>query len=271
MPSPSISIIMPFYNPGEYLREAIDSILSQSFADFEFLILNDGSTDDSESLVLSYRDERIRYLRNERNRGLVYTLNRGLDEAAAPLIARMDADDVALPDRLQKQVDYLRAHPEADLVAAIVELMDAQGKPMGFWKEDHDHVEPAAIQAYLASNNCIAHPTVLARAEPFRSLRYREEQGDAEDYDLWLRWISAGYHIHKVNEVLLRHRILPGSFTRMRQQNVYFKLAGTKWRFITHEMGHRRFNDFMLMTGLMILGDITMGLGKGIKKLLQAS
>lgn len=271
MPSPSISIVIPFYNPGIFLREAIDSMLSQSFADFECILLNDGSTDDSESLILSYQDERIRYLKNDRNRGLVFTLNRGLDEARAPLIARMDADDVSLSDRLQVQYDYLKAHPEADLVAAVVELIDAQGKPLGFWKEDHDHASPASIQAYLASNNCIAHPSILARADKLRKLRYREDQGDAEDYDLWLRWISAGYSIHKVDQVLLQHRILPGSFTRMRQQNVFYKLAATKWRFITHEIGHRRFNDFLFMTALMAVGDLAMGTGKAIKKLLQAS
>jgi glycosyltransferase involved in cell wall biosynthesis len=271
MTTPAVSIVMPFFNPGAYLAEAIDSMLAQDFTDFELLLLNDGSTDDSEALVRRYHDPRIRYLPSDRNRGLVFTLNRGLDEARAPLIARMDGDDIALPQRLRLQVDYMHAHPEADLVAAFVELMDAQGKSMGYWKEEHSHSQPEDIKSYLTTNNCIAHPTVLAKATVIRSLRYRAEQGDAEDYDLWLRWVSAGYSIHKLETVLLRHRILPGSFTRQRQRNVFFKLAATKWNFIRHEMGQGRFNDFVLMSGLMMFADLAQGMGKAVKKLLKAS
>jgi glycosyltransferase involved in cell wall biosynthesis len=221
--------------------------------------------------VQRYTDPRIRYLPNEKNRGLVYTLNKGLDEARAPLIARMDGDDIALPERLSLQVEYLQAHPEAHLVASFVELMDAQGKSLGYWKEEHDHSKPEEIMSYLATNNCIAHPTILARANVIRSLRYHEEQDDAEDYDLWLRWVSAGYSIHKVDKVLVRHRILPGSFTRQRQRNVFFKLAATKWNFIAHEIRNGRFNDFMVMTWLMMLGDYAQGIGKAVKKILKAS
>jgi glycosyltransferase involved in cell wall biosynthesis len=271
MTTPAVSIVMPFFNPGAYLAEAIDSMLAQDFADFELLLLNDGSTDNSETIIARYADPRIRYLPNDRNRGLVYTLNKGLDEARAPLIARMDGDDIALPERLRLQVAYLQAHPEADMVAAFVELMDAQGKSLGYWKEEHRHSQPEDIKSYLATNNCIAHPTVLARASVIRALRYREEQGDAEDYDLWLRWVSAGYSIHKVDKVLLRHRILPGSFTRQRQRNVFFKLAATKWNFIRYELGHRRYNDFILATALMMLADLAQGTGKAFKKLLKAS
>lgn len=271
MPAPAISIVMPFYNPGPYLAQSIDSILRQQFSDFEFIILNDGSTDGSDATVRAYTDSRIRYIENDRNRGLVFTLNRGLQEARAPLLARMDADDIALPERLQVQFDYLQQHPEAGMVAAVVELIDAQGHPMGFWKEDHDHTDSADIHTFLAVNNCIAHPSVLARTDLIRSLGYREEQGEAEDYDLWLRWVSAGHSIHKINRVLLQHRILPKSFTRQRQQNVFFKLAATKARFVGHELSHRRYNRFILMTALMALGDIAMGTGKAIKKMLQAS
>jgi glycosyltransferase involved in cell wall biosynthesis len=271
MPTPAISVLMPFYNPGPYLAESIDSILRQQFSDFEFIILNDGSTDGSEAIVREYSDPRIRYLENDRNRGLVYTLNRGLQEAKAPLLARMDADDIALPERLSVQHAYMEQHPEAGLVAAVVELIDVAGKPMGYWKEDHDHTNTADIQSFLAVNNCIAHPTVLARTAIIRGLGYREKQGAAEDYDLWLRWISAGHSIHKIEEVLLRHRILPKSFTRQRQQNVFFKLAGTKFRFIGHELSQRRFNDFVLATGLMALVDLAKGTGKVIKKRMQAS
>ena len=271
MTTPAVSIVMPFFNPGGFLAEAIDSILAQEFIDFELLLLNDGSTDGSEALVRQYTDQRIRYLPNEQNMGLVYTLNKGLDEARAPLIARMDADDIAFPERLRLQVDYLNAHPEADLVAAFVELMDAKGKSLGYWKEERKHSDPEDIKSYLATNNCIAHPTVLARAGVFRALRYRAEQGDAEDYDLWLRWVSSGYTIHKVDKVLLRHRILPGSFTRQRQRNIFFKLAAIKWNFIMHELGNRRFNDFILMTSLMMVADLVQGVGKAVKKMLKAS
>ena len=100
---PKITVLMPVYNAGKYLREAIDSILNQSFSDFEFLIINDGSTDNSKNIIESYNDQRIKFIENDKNSGVIFSLNRGLDLAKGGYIARMDADDISLRDRLKIQ------------------------------------------------------------------------------------------------------------------------------------------------------------------------
>ena len=112
MSSSSVTVLMPVYNGAAFLPESIDSILSQTYKDFEFLIINDGSTDDSEKIILSYDDPRIKYLKNDVNLGVIGTLNRGLEIIKTKYIIRMDADDLALPYRIQVQVDYMDKHPD---------------------------------------------------------------------------------------------------------------------------------------------------------------
>jgi glycosyltransferase involved in cell wall biosynthesis len=267
MPVPAISIIMPFYNAAPFLEEAVKSILNQTWSDFEFIIINDGSTDGSEKIIQAFSDKRIKYFLNKENMGLVYSLNKGLEAAEGPMIARMDGDDISLPDRLQKQFEYLRMHPDADLVATQVQLINEKGQHTGFWKEDRENNSPELIREFLAINNCIAHPTILAKAVIIKKLGYRSSQGQAEDYDLWLRWISAGKTIHKLNDVLVKHRILPNSFTRNRQKNVFYKLAATKIRFVTHEIGQLHVNLFVMRTFMFAFTDIIKGTGKFIKKI----
>lgn len=267
MPAPAISIVMPFYNAAPFLAEAVKSMLNQTFSDFEFIIINDGSTDGSEKIIQSFSDKRIKYILNPENMGLVYSLNKGLEAAEGALIARMDGDDISLPDRLKRQYEYLRMHPDADLVASQVQLINENGQHTGFWKEDRENSSPELIREYLAINNCIAHPTILAKAGIIKKLGYRAAQGQAEDYDLWLRWISAGKTIHKVNEVLLQHRILPNSFTRKRQKNVFYKLAATKIRFATHELGQLHVNLFVVRTFMFAISDTIKGTGKFIKQI----
>ncbi|MFN7280529.1 MAG: glycosyltransferase, partial [bacterium] len=194
---PLVSIVMPVYNTAPFLEEAVQSILHQTFTDFEFIIIDDGSTDESLDILKSFRDERILVLSNGINRGLVFTLHRGLNAARGRYIARMDGDDVSLPDRLQRQVDYMNTHPEADLLATCVDLIDEEGRNTGVWEDDRLHISPESIRSFLPVNNSLAHPSVLARAEVIRALGYRAEQRDAEDYDLWLRWASAGHSLHK--------------------------------------------------------------------------
>jgi glycosyltransferase involved in cell wall biosynthesis len=118
MMSAKITVLMPVYNAEQFLREAIDSMLNQSFRDFEFLIMDDGSTDSSISIIQQYQDPRIRLIRNEKNLGISPTLNKGIELASSDLIARMDADDISYPDRLQKQYDYMMAHPDCALLSA---------------------------------------------------------------------------------------------------------------------------------------------------------
>ena len=187
MSLPSVSIVMPVYNAEPYVGEAIRSMLGQRHADFECIVIDDGSTDGTDAVIRGFTDPRIRYLRNDGNRGLVYTLNRGVQEARGRYIARMDGDDISLPERLERQVAYLDGHPEVDLVATVVKLVDAAGNPMGYWKEDREHVTGQSILDFLPVNNCIAHPSVMVRAEVLKAFGYLDSQRQAEDYDLWLR------------------------------------------------------------------------------------
>ena len=262
---PTVSIVMPVYNAAPYLEEALRSMLKQRFTDLECIVINDGSTDDSEAVVRSFRDPRLHYLANDGNRGLVYTLNRGIDEAHGKYIARMDGDDISLPDRLEEQVSYMNSHPEVDVLATVVKLIDPHGNPTGYWKEDRENVTADAIRAMLPVNNCIAHPSVLMKAEVLRAFRYLHSQAQAEDYDLWLRLLSAGKTIHKLEKPLLLHRILPGSFTRKRQKNVFFKLAETKLRFALGELRSGKRNAVVVRAGLSSFSDYGKGYLKEMK------
>src|SRR5215218_8009066 len=120
---PQVSVILPVYNGEAYLQEAVDSILAQTFTDFELLIINDGSTDDSERIIDSYKDSRVKHLKNEQNRGLIFSLNRGVEAAKGAYIARMDADDVALPERLEKQMQYLKQNKEVGILSCTVSFI----------------------------------------------------------------------------------------------------------------------------------------------------
>lgn len=261
-PLPLVSIVMPVYNTAPFLEEAVSSILNQTFTDFEFIIIDDGSTDGSLELLKTFSDKRIVLLSNGINRGLVFTLHRGLKAAQGKYIARMDGDDASVRDRLEIQLEYLKAHPEADLVASCVELMDEEGKNIGVWVDDVKHVTAESIRSFLPVNNSLAHPTVLAKAEIIRALGYSVSQRDAEDYDLWLRWASRGYSMHKIPDPLVRHRIRKGSFTRLRQQNVYLKNATTKRRFFFHELWMGNLNMFVFSVGFMSIVDLLKGLLK---------
>ncbi|HSF45703.1 MAG TPA: glycosyltransferase [Chitinophagaceae bacterium] len=234
MSMPRVSVIMPVYNTAQYLGEAISSVLSQSFSDFEFIIIDDGSTDHSGEVISAFHDMRIRYLKNEQNMGLVYTLNRGVDEARGQWIARMDGDDISLPNRFAEQILYLSAHPEVDVLACRVELIDEKGDSTGEWLHDAAAVSAQEIIDHLPVNNCIAHPTVMIAADVLKQFRYLPEQAQAEDYDLWLRLAASGKIIHKLDQVMLKHRVIKSSFTRSRQQNVFAKLAETKFRFVAY-------------------------------------
>jgi glycosyltransferase involved in cell wall biosynthesis len=234
MPTPRISVIMPVFNAAVYLGEAINSILTQTLSDFEFIIINDGSTDGSEEVIKGFHDPRIFYLKNEKNMGLVYSLNRGIDAARGEWIARMDGDDISLPDRFAEQMLYLALHPNVDALACRVQLIDEMGNESDNWRDDIAAVTPEQILEHLPVNNCIGHPTIMIRTDVLKTYRYLPEQAQAEDYDLWLRLASTGKVIHKLDHILLKHRIIKTSFTRSRQDNVYAKLAETKFRFLSY-------------------------------------
>jgi glycosyltransferase involved in cell wall biosynthesis len=264
-----VSIVMPVYNTAPYLRQAIDSILQQTFADFEFIIINDGSTDESGEIASEYTDHRIKYSKNEKNSGLVYTLNKGIEQAKGHYIARMDGDDIALPHRLEKQYNYLRLHEGVDLLASVVQLINEKGNSIGFWEDDKNNISPGEIRRFMAVNNCIAHPSIMAKADMFKQYRYDSDQYQAEDYDLWLRMLADGKKFHKLPDALLLHRVLPRSFTRSQQKNIFYKLATTKFRFFVRQLGKGRLNGFTLRTALFSITDSIRGFFKATKLLFK--
>lgn len=200
-----VSVLMSVYNGQKYLREAIDSILVQTFTNFEFLIIDDCSTDDTPQIINSYRDRRIRYIRNESNLGLAAALNRGLDSARGEYIARMDADDVSLPDRLARQVDFMDNHPETGVCGSWVKTTgELRGR---IWRYP---VDPDSIVCGLLFEPPLAHPSVMMRRQLFRQngLYYDPLFKRAQDYDLWVR-ASEVLSFANIDEVLLFYRIHP--------------------------------------------------------------
>ena len=207
MSGPRVSVLLPVRNGAPFLREALESVLTQTLAEFELLVVDDGSTDETPEILASVGDERLRVLRQDRL-GLVPALNRAVAEARAPLLARMDADDVSLPDRLERQVAYLDARPEVALVAAGVET--SGGARIVLPDDD------AALRRRLLLRNPFAHGAVAVRAEALAQAGgYRADYGANEDYDLWRR-IARGWRLGAVPEILYRYREHPGAVTRSR-------------------------------------------------------
>lgn len=207
MATPTVSVVMSVFNGERFLREAVGSILNQSFSDFEFIIVDDGSTDESGRLLKSYQNEdaRVKVCHRE-HAGLIESLNYGCGIAQGKYIARMDADDIAGKDRLKMQVDFLDAHPEIGVVGGAVEWIDPTGKSLGVRSYPSGDSE---IRSTLLEGCALWHPTVLFRREVFGwAGGYRSVAVDAEDYDLWLR-VADRFQFANVGTVVLKYRIHP--------------------------------------------------------------
>ncbi|MCS3668067.1 glycosyltransferase involved in cell wall biosynthesis [Salinibacter ruber] len=186
MEEPEVSVLMAVYNGRPYLKEAVQSILDQTLGDFEFIIINDGSTDGTEGVLDRFvdRDDRVRLVHQE-NRGLIESLNRGLDMARGKYVARMDADDIAHPDRLQAQVRFLEANPDVGVLGTQVERIDDSGQTDGKWKFPTD---PDQVAWRLLFGTCLCHPSVMMRAALIQDLGgYAAWATHGEDYELWTR------------------------------------------------------------------------------------
>jgi glycosyltransferase involved in cell wall biosynthesis len=210
---PMVTVVMPVYNAALYLKEAVDSILNQTFKDFELLIINDGSTDNSSQIIKSYGDKRIKLVNNEVNCGIIKTRNRGLALSIGKYIAMMDADDISLPTRLEKQVKYLEQNKDVAVLATKLVLMSEKGDEQGYWPEDFRTTTVSQINNTLPISNCIGQPTVMMRADIVKSIGYNNAFLHNEDWGLWLNIISKGFVIAKLNEVLLKYRIHSTSTT----------------------------------------------------------
>ena len=238
---------MPVYNREKYLGEAIESILHQTERNFELLILDDGSTDKSLSIAQSYTNNRIRILVNSQNAGISATLNKGIAEARGEFIARMDSDDIALPQRLEKELKALRDHPEAGFVAALINQMDQKGNDKGLWNADRMAISHEQILKCISAENCIANPTVMFRTEVLKKYKYYVNIRESEDWDLWLRMFSAGERVYKINEVLLRYRIHENSITvQYNKNNIYLKKCRIQSTYFLNKLRRFQVNAFDL-------------------------
>lgn len=210
-PAPAVTVLIPAHNAGAFLREAVDSILAQTFTDFECLVIDDGSTDGAVEALRAIPDPRLRIERNPRNLGLIATLNRGLELARAPLLARMDADDVALPQRLERQVGRMSCRPRLSLIGTWAQFIDETGKSHGICRKPVDH---GSILKEILHGNTFIHPSVMMRTEVARQLGgYPSEATHAEDYGLWLRMVE-NHESENLPECLLMYRVHSGQISQ---------------------------------------------------------
>lgn len=195
---PKISVVMPVYNTKEeYLREAIESILNQTYSNFEFIIINDGSTNNAEEVILSYKDKRIKYIK-QTNKGVAAALNYGFDIAQGEYIARMDSDDISVAYRFEKQVSFLNKHKDTAIIGA--------------WHQNfpkkHLCKPPKEVKILdLFRSNLVSHPTIMLRKSEFNKYQLRYDLSmTCEDYDLWIRTVKI-LKFCNLQEVLLFYRV----------------------------------------------------------------
>jgi len=223
--TPKLSVVMPVYNEERYIKEALESILSQTFTDFEFIIIDDGSEDDSAEIISSYQDSRIRFFKSK-NKGMVEQFNFGIHNSSASLIARMDADDIAEENRFEVQLNALFEHPELQIVGSNVNFIDEKGNLICEKKYPELHKD---IEFMMPIESAVCHPSVIMRKEIFDSIgMYKIEYGYAADHELFLNLILHGYKFYNVQDTLLnyRPRFIRTDVSRMKNSNlISYKLG----------------------------------------------
>lgn len=258
----TISVIMPVYNGEKYIKEAIDSILNQSYEDFELIIINDGSNDATEEIILSYSDNRIIYLKNDINLKLIKTLNKGVKLAKGKYIARMDADDIAFPNRFETQLKYFMQYPNIGIVNGRSFYLYTSGrikKPISFfWK-------PEASPYLQPFTNTVSHPSVMVLAELLKNNLYlaNDEALHIEDWELWLRLYSKGIQCITTNEPLLYYRITDTSINSLYKNEQINNMTYISEKYLENELGFKINNK----TLRYIIGDKRISMS--LKDILQ--
>lgn len=203
MKEPLVTIIMPVYNAAHYLREAIDSILKQTYKNFEFIIIDDASCDNSVEIIKSYSDNRIKLIRNKVNLKQPITRNKGLKLASGRYIANMDADDISLPERIAKQVDFMEKHQDVDICGTYIKCFGGKIKRVPV-----SPVKSREIAVWSVIDSPLAHPTVMFRASSIKKydVWYDSNFKYAQDFELWSRLVLKGVNFYNLAEVLLYYR-----------------------------------------------------------------
>jgi len=221
---------MPAYNVERYIGEAIESILCQSFRDFELIIVDDCSNDSTLNIIKTYamRDPRIVYRSNSRRMRISASLNAGVALARGTYIARMDADDIALPERFKKQVGFLESHPEVGIVGGTMLIVNEHNVPIGerrYWTDD------ATIRKHIFRYSPFCHPSIMVRKSVLeRAGLYGEHSRVIEDYELYFR-IGMVTRFANLHEPILRYRVRPRSLTNDRQRQVEFSTIETRKKY----------------------------------------
>ena len=200
---PIVTILMPVYNGEKYIKESIDSILSQTFCDFIFIIIDDGSTDNSINIIKSYNEPRIKLLSNKKNLGISTSLNIAIKKSNSKYIARMDSDDISLPNRIEEQVKFMENHPDIGVCGTFIKTFGSQkSKTLKLPIKNDD------IKIRLLFQNPLAHPTVMIRKKvlDINNLKYDSNYNGAEDYELWVRLIEKTI-IWNLPKTLIRYRL----------------------------------------------------------------
>lgn len=208
-----VSIIMSVYNAELYLKESIESILNQTYKNIEFIIINDGSSDKSLEIIKSYKDNRIILLDNIQNRGLIYSLNIGIDKATGEYIARMDADDISLFNRIEEQVKFMQNNPKIDISGSNAICFGDKIKPYKriMPKKSQD------IKSSLLTLTPFIHPSIIVKSKIMKENKYDLKYNGLEDFELWVR-ILKKYKGWNLQKVLLKYRILDTSITRVEEK-----------------------------------------------------
>jgi glycosyltransferase involved in cell wall biosynthesis len=214
--SPVISVIMPVYNGEEFIRETINSILNQTYRNFEFIIVNDGSVDSTKQIIGSYDDKRIVLLDLTNNRGVSNARNMGTDLSKGKFIAFCDADDLYDPGRLQTQLDFLNSHPTVDVCGSYFIVFEN-----GQEKLIRHPLTDSEIKEHFFTSNCIGQPSVMGKSEVFRKYKYNAQLQASEDYDLWARMAIGGVVFANVPFSLVKYRLHPAQASKTKGRLLY--------------------------------------------------
>jgi glycosyltransferase involved in cell wall biosynthesis len=247
--SPQISVIMSVFNGAKYLREAIDSILVQTYRDFEFIIIDDGSTDNSKMIVSSYQDERIRLIENDKNMGVSASVNIAVEIARGYYVARMDCDDVSIPERFIKQLNWLD-ETGADICGGWIKLFGTSDNRTIAHAESDD-----AIKMELLFGSAFANPTVMMKTKLLRELKHDSEWDKAEEYDLWVRAAQAGWKMTNMPEVLLKYRLHASQISTassVKQQELTQQIRHRYWNYVfeKHHFNNEWISDVLKLREL---------------------
>ena len=231
---PMISVIMPVFNRQDFVGTAIESILAQTYTDFEFIIFDDGSTDDSLKIIQSYRDPRIRVVSGKGNRKLVPPLNDAMKMARGKYLARMDSDDISLPRRFEHQINFLEKHPDIDVCGSFFRTLGGVFNFVQTYPIEHNDIK-LALMFFCA----FANPTTMVRRTAVyqKGIFYDKDFLYAEDYDFWSRMSAFGCTFHNIPKVLLRYRV--------GHLHIFTEHGGRQQQ-LTHQIVARNLVDFGL-------------------------